>query len=390
MIKRRVTSRGDARYEVRFRGADGKERSRTFRTKKESERYERSQQSALDRGIWVDPRSGRTRLREWANEWQRTVVHLRPKTRRIYAGNLRNHILPVLGDRELAKLTPSMLQAWLSDLSVKPTGRNMPLAPGTVAQAYRTLNRVLSAAVDNELIGRNPLQGVKPPQVPSEPMRFLSHDEVATLADAIGERYRALVLVAAYGGLRAGELIALRRRHLDLLRRTVSVVEQVQYLDREYKVSPPKSASGRRSVAIPAFVATALEQHLERYAGAGPDAIVFSAPKSGHLHLENFRKRVWDPTVARAGLVPLRLHDLRHTCASLAIAAGVDVKVLQRMLGHASAALTLDRYGHLMPGQAETIADRLDAMACEAKPLPSAEVVALPAPTAQGKRRRGA
>jgi integrase len=389
MIKRRVTSRGEARYEVRFRGADGKERSRTFRVKKEAERYERSQQSALDRGIWVDPRSGRTRLREWANEWQRTVVHLRPKTRRIYDGNLRNHILPVLGDRELAKLTPSILQAWLSDLSIKPTGRNKPLAPGTVAQAYRTLNRVLSAAVDNELIGRNPLQGVKPPQVPSEPMRFLSHDEVATLADAIGERYGALVLLAAYGGLRAGELIALRRKHLDLLRRTVSVVEQVQYLDREYKVSPPKSASGRRSVAIPAFVATALEQHLERCAGAGPDAIVFSAPQGGHLHLENFRKRVWDPTVARAGLAPLRLHDLRHTCASLAIAAGADVKVLQRMLGHASAALTLDRYGHLMPGQAETIADRLDAMARAANPLPSAEVVALPVTATPGGRREG-
>jgi integrase len=390
MIQRRATRRGDVRYEVRFRGTDGKERSRTFRTKKQAERYERAQQSALDRGIWVDPRSGRTRLRDWANEWQRTVVHLRPKTRRIYDGNLRNHILPVLGDRELAKLTPSMLQAWLSDLSVKPVRRGKPLAPGSVAQAYRTLNRVLAAAVENELIGRNPLQGVKPPQVPSEPMRFLSHDEVATLADAIGDRYRALVLLAAYGGLRAGELIALRRKHLDLLRRTVSVVEQVQYLDREYKVSPPKSASGRRSVSIPVFVGEALARHLEQYAEAGAEAIVFSAPRGGHLHLENFRKRVWDPAVARAGLAPLRLHDLRHTCASLAIAAGADVKVLQRMLGHASAALTLDRYGHLMPGQAEAVADRLDAMARAATPTPSAPVVPLSADASRRSRSRGA
>jgi hypothetical protein len=78
------------------------------------------------------------------------------------------------------------------------------------------------------------------------------------------------------------------------------------------------------------------------------------APEGGYLHLENFRKRVWLPAVETAGVAPLRLHDLRHTCASLAIAAGADVKVLQRMLGHASAALTLDRYGHLLPGQAET------------------------------------
>jgi integrase len=372
-----MTRSGEPRYEVRLRGADGKERSRTFRTKKEAERYERGQQTDLDQGEWVDPRNGRVTLGRWAAEWQRTVVHLRPTTQRIYDANLRNHILPDLGDVPLAKLTPAMLRAWLSALTTKEGGHGQTLSLGSVAQVYRTLNRVLSAAVDNESLGRNPLRGVKPPRVESEPMRFLSHDEVATLADTINARYRALVLVAAYSGLRAGELIGLRRKHVDLLRRTITVVEQVQYIGGRMVESVPKSSAGRRQVALPGVVAAALENHLARYSEPAADGLVFPAPEGGYLRLENFRKRAWNPAIVAAGVAPLRLHDLRHTCASLAIAAGADVKVLQRMMGHASAALTLDRYGHLIPGQARSVADRLDEMARRARPLPDAQVTPL-------------
>lgn len=215
MIDKRRTRDGEVRYEVRLRGTDGKERSRTFRTKKEAERYERTQQTAIEHGLWIDPRAGKVTLEAWAKEWQRTVVHLRASTQRIYGANLRNHIVPELGQVELAKLTPSMLRAWLSGLTTKVGRHGEPLAPGSVAQAYRTLNRVLVAAMDDELLGRNPLSGVKPPRVVAEPMRFLSHDEVATLAATIDPRYRAFVLVAAYTGLRAGELIGLRRKHVD-------------------------------------------------------------------------------------------------------------------------------------------------------------------------------
>lgn len=374
MIEKRSTRNGESRYEVRLRGVDGKERCRTFRAKKEAERYERAQHTAIDQGLWIDPRSGRVTLATWTMEWQRTVVHLRPTTRRIYDANLGNHILPELGDVELGNLTPSMLRAWLAGLTTKVGGHGQPLSLGSVAQAYRTLNRVLSAAVDNELLGRNPLRGGKAPRTEAEAMRFLSHDEVATLASAIDRRYRALVLVAAYSGLRAGELIALRRKRVDLLRRAITVVEQVQYISGRHVVSAPKSSASRRPVALPAVVVAALEEHLAAYAEPGNEGLVFPAPEGGYLGLENFRKRVWTPAVIAAGVAPLRVHDLRHTCASLAIAAGADVKVLQRMLGHASAALTLDRYGQLMPGQARSVADRLDKMARRARPLEDAHV----------------
>ena len=372
MIDKRTTHAGQARYEVRLRGIDGKERSRTFRTRREAESYERAQRTSMEHGLWVDPRGGKVTLASWTAEWERTVVHLRASTRRIYDVNLRRHILPELGQVELAKLTPSVLRAWLSGLTVKAGAHGGVLSPASVAQIYRTLNRVLVAAVDNELLGRNPLQGVKPPATPLKPMRFLTHDEVARLGEEIDPRYQALLLVAAYCGLRAGELIALRRGNVDLDHRTITVVEQVQCLHGRFEVLPPKTAAGRRAAALPSLVAESLELHLPAYAEPGPAGIVFPAPEGGYLRLENFRKRVWEPAVASAGLAPLRLHDMRHCCASLAIAAGADVKVLQRMLGHASAALTLDRYGHLLPGQAEAVAARLDLMARQARCAPVA------------------
>jgi hypothetical protein len=197
MIDKRVTRAGEVRYDVRYRGADGKERSKTFRTKKDAERYERAHQTAMERGLWVDPQKGRVTLEAWAHDWQRTVVHLRPSSKWIYESNLRLHVLPELGQFELGKLTPPMLRAWLAGLSSKTGGHGKPVSPGLLAQVYRTLNRVLAAAVDDELLGRNPLSPVKPPRSATQEMRFITHDDVATLVAAVDERYRAMVFVAA-------------------------------------------------------------------------------------------------------------------------------------------------------------------------------------------------
>ena len=132
-------------------------------------------------------------------------------------------------------------------------------------------------------------------------------------------------------------------------------------------------------MAVPAVVASVLDDHLRGNAEPGPAGLAFPAPEGGYLRLENFRKRVWVPATVAAGEAPLRVHDLRHSCASLAIAAGADVKVLQRMLGHASAAVTLDRYGHLLPGQAEAVASRLDEMARAVVPTPTTPATSISA-----------
>ncbi len=151
---------------------------------------------------------------------------------------------------------------------------------------------------------------------------------------------------------------------VDLLHRHVQVVEQLGRDENgRWGLQPLKTRSSVRSVALPAVVIDSLDEHLRHWAGRGREGFVFTAPDGGHIDPDNFRSRVWTPTVAAAGLAPVRIHDLRHTTASLAIAAGADVKMLQTMLGHASAVMTLDRYGHLMPGRAQDVADRLDALA---------------------------
>lgn len=404
------------RYEVRYRGVNGKERSKRFDTKKAAEAYERQQRTAVQRGDWTDPQASRITLAEWVDEWQRSTVHLTAKTRKTYADSMRLHVLPDvvgadgnvtfegLGAIPLNKLTTGHLTDWIAALIRKPRrggsgGDVKPLAPGTAHQAYRVLNVALNAAVAKERLGRNPLAGVKPPRVEQKEMRFLTEQEVALVADAVDPRYRALVLMGCLCGLRAGEMLALRWENVDMLTRTLRVVEQTDEMGGPGAVKPPKSEAGRRAVSMPRAVTEALAAHAtlgeidvdevdgDDAAETQPDGtddmprplrvvaanetgaatqrrtgLVFTAPEGGPIDLRVFRRRVWAKALTKAGIEGVRIHDMRHTAASLAIKAGADVKMIQSMLGHASAVVTLDRYGHLMPGQAEAVADRLDAL----------------------------
>jgi len=367
-IDKRTTATGDVRYEVRLRGPDGRERSRTFRTRKAAETYEREVLAQRDRGGWVDPRAGRITLTDWVTEWSATLANLRPSSRRIYLDNLRLHVLPELGAVQLGKLDKAMLRGWLARLSAGA------LKPATVHQVYRALRRALGSAVENDVLARNPLEGIKPPRVEAQEMRFLTPTDVATLANAIDERYQAFVIVGAYCGLRLGELAGLRRHRVDLLHRRLQVVEQLGRDETgRWALQPVKTSASRRAVALPAMVVGEVDDHLRRWSGRGREGFVFTAPDGGHIDPDNFRSRIWIPAVSAAGLTPLRIHDLRHTTASLAIAAGADIKTLQSMLGHASAVMTLDRYGHLVPGRSEEVADRLDVLARSAmvEPIPA-------------------
>lgn len=368
MIVVRKTATGDPRYNVRYRGPDRKVRNKTFRTKKEAERFEREMLTARDRGTWIDPNLGRMTVEKWAAEWQRTNVHLRHKSTSNYEANLRLHILPDLGAYELARLDGSVLRTWMFDMTLKQkmTKKGGPLSASYCHQVYRTLNRLLQAAVEAEMVARNPLDGVKPPKVERGEMRFLTADEVATLTAVIEPRYRVFVLLAAYCGLREGELRALRRHHVNPLHKKITVVEQLD--ERRGGGWDPKTHESRRSVPLAPFIAEELVEHLALWSEPGRKGLVFTAPQGGPVRIENWRRRVWAPAFTTANIEPLRLHDLRHTCASLAIAAGADIKVLQAMLGHKSATTTLDLYGHLMPGQMEAVADRLDAIGRAARP----------------------
>jgi integrase len=146
------------------------------------------------------------------------------------------------------------------------------------------------------------------------------------LADAIPPRFRALVLVAAYTGLRWGELAGLRVRRVDLLHHRITVAEQLLEVRGQLAVGPPKTGAGQRMVTLPTVAAEALAEHLGVNAEAGPDGLVFSAERGGPIRRSNFTRRVWIPATRAAGVEGLRFHDLRHTAATLAVAAGASTR----------------------------------------------------------------
>jgi integrase len=178
--------------------------------------------------------------------------------------------------------------------------------------------------------------------------------------DAIDPRYRAMIFLAAYGGLRIGELAGLRVGRVDLEHHQVQVVEQIVEVAGRLHGGPPKTAAGRRTVPIPTVVCDELAPHI---AGRPDHAHVFCAPGGGPLRRTLWAARFFRPAVQRAGLTPLRVHDLRHTAVALWIAAGASTLAITRWAGHSSSAFVLDRYGHLLDGPAATATAQLDQMA---------------------------
>jgi integrase len=182
------------------------------------------------------------------------------------------------------------------------------------------------------------------------------------LAEAIDPRYRALVLIGAYGGLRVGEMGALRRSSIQLPRGVVRVEETLVEISGRVSFQPPKTRAARRAVALPAAVAVALTEHVDTYAGGGSRDLVFRSPEGGPMRLASWRRRFWLPALARAGLDGVRIRDLRHTAVALWIATGANPKQNSVPVGHTSVSFTLDRHGHLFEDAGETLAGRLNSV----------------------------
>jgi integrase len=177
--------------------------------------------------------------------------------------------------------------------------------------------------------------------------------------------HRALVLVLAYGGLRIGEAAALTPARVDIEKRQIHIVQTVSWVKGHLHLHEPKTASGRRKVGLPQFVADELAEHMARYGSAD---LVFPAPEGGHLQPTAFRARQFAPAAETARLKGLRIHDLRHTAVSLWIASGADVKRIAARAGHSTTSFTLDRYGHLLPDAEDDLMDALDVLGRAAQP----------------------
>lgn len=357
--KRHRTKRDGTSYHVwraRTRLRNGQARSKTFARKIDAEAWLTTMQAGRLDGTAADPKRGRTLYSTWLDRWQPTRKHgRRPSTVARDDSYLGNHVRPHWADWQLAAIERADVVDWIGGLSDKG------LAPATVAKVYQLFAASIEDAVTDRYLGLSPCRDVELPKVRKRQMRFLTPAEIAKLADKMDVRYRSLVLVAAYGGLRIGELAGLHRGDVDLDRSQVKVQRAVSWVKGHLHVhEEPKTSAGRRSVGLPAFVVAKLTDHLDEHSG---ERIVFPAPEGGYIDPNRFRRRQFNPAAKAAGLDGLHPHALRHTAVSLWIAAGADVKRVAARAGHSSVAFTLDRYGHLYPDDETELMGALDKAA---------------------------
>jgi integrase len=346
-----IAKRPDGRWRARYRDAGHHEHSKHFARKVDAQAWLDSVTTAVNTGAYVDPRAGRTTVGEYAAVWIERQPQLGPGTRSRYRSILRTHVIPAFGDQRLNAIDHSAVTAWVGMLSKKR-------AAPTVRHVHRVLHMILSSAVRDGIIARNAAADVKLPRARIAEKRYLTHHQVATLAEAAGSD-GLIIRVLAYCGLRFGELAALRVRHIDPMRRRLNIEESVTEVDGHMVFGAPKSHQ-RRSVPIPPSLVDAFVEHC---AGKDRDDLVFTASHGGVIWLRNWRPRVFDPAAKAAGLAGLTPHELRHTAASLAVSADANVKAVQRLLGHASAAMTLDIYTGLFDDDLDAVAERLDEAA---------------------------
>ncbi len=340
------------RWRVRYRDDLGRHRTKSFRTQTEANRYAREVERSLDLGNYIDPEAARVTFEEFAARWLRAAHDLQPRTRENYEGILRNHLVPAIGSTPLARLRPEHFRELIADKA------EAGLADPTIRRIARLASTILKTAVTDRVLAHNPADGVRLPREVAREMRFLTDEELGSLVGAVAPHYRTFVLAAGVLGARSGELRGLHPTRLNLLKGQVHIVEQLQEIDGSLHRTTPKTPTSTRTITIPRFLVTELEEQLSERSTTD---YVFATPDGNPIRASNFNRRVWQPAIRQAGLDGLRFHDLRHTAASLAIAVGAHPKAIMERLGHSSITVTLDRYGHLFPALDEVLAERIDS-----------------------------
>ena len=356
----RVRQLPSGRWQARYKGPDGSDRPapRTFESKTSAERWLSVTEAEIIQGDWIDPDGGRALFGAYARDWIEERG-LRPKTVELYRYLLRHHLEPTFGPRTLADIKEPHVRRWRKNLL--DTG----VSAVTAAKAYRLLKAVFNTAVDDGLIRRNPcrIKGAGQEVSPERPV--LTVPEVYALADAVDQRYRALVLLAVFGSLRWGELAALRRCDIDVRARTVRIARQLtEQRGGGLVFGPPKSEAGRRTVAIPELITPDLAAHMVTYARPGDDGLVFTSAQGALLRHSNFFRRVWRPAFTAVGLPPVHFHDLRHSGNQLAADAGASLRELMDRMGHSTTRAAMV-YLHGSDQRQQVIADALSKRAAK-------------------------
>ncbi|MEU0394842.1 tyrosine-type recombinase/integrase [Streptomyces sp. NPDC006208] len=341
------------RFQARYQAPDGLLRSapETFPSQTDANRWLVRKEAEILDGRWKNP-DDKVLFGVYADAWFKERDYA-ATTRERNGSALRLHILPTFENVVLSEITTPQIRRWRAGLLESGVGEP------TVAKAYQILRAIMNTAVDDEVIQRNPcrIKGAGAAKTAERP--FLDVSEVFQLAAAVPPRFRVFILLAAFTGLRFGELAGLQRHDIDLERRTVAVRRALAETRSDgIVVKGPKSAAGVRTVAFPASLTSDLSAHLAAYAESGRTGLVFTGARGGQLRRNNFR-RLWLRALKATGLGDVHFHDLRHTGNTLAATGGATTRELMQRMGHSSVRAALI-YQHLVNGRDHAIADHVD------------------------------
>ncbi|MFB8115943.1 tyrosine-type recombinase/integrase [Streptomyces sp. NPDC055962] len=353
-----------ARFQARYPSPDGLMRSapETFPTQTDADRWLVRKEAEILDGRWKNP-DDKVLFGVYADAWFKERDYA-ATTRERNGSALRLHVLPTFANVVLSEITTPQIRRWRAGLLESGVGE------ATVAKAYQILRAIMNTAVDDEVIQRNPcrIKGAGAAKTAERP--FLDVTEVFQLADAVPARFRVFILLAAFTGLRFGELAALQRHDVDLDRRTVAVRRALAETRTDgILVKAPKSAAGVRTVAFPASLTESLSAHLTAYAEPGRTGLLFTGARGGQLRRNNFR-RLWLRALETTGLGDVHFHDLRHTGNTLAATGGATTRELMQRMGHSSVRAALI-YQHLVNGRDQAIAAHVDDQIRRVRPAES-------------------
>jgi integrase len=337
------------RWRVRYRDPSGRDRSKSFERKDDALRYAHDVEMRIDRGRYIDPDRARATVGELAEQWLATKAAIRKPTTSAGYESLWNSVLePRWADVPVSAIAHSDVAKWVGQLSTK-------FSPSRTRQAHLVFRALLDMAVKDRRIEVNPALGVDLPSLPMKGRhQYLTPGQVKALAEASGD-YASLILTLGFCGLRWGEAIALQVQDVDVLRRRIHIRRNLSEVHGKMVDSTPKT-NAVRWVPMPAPVFDAVEPLLD---GRAPNDLLFTTPGGYVIRHGNFVKHSFAPASSSVGLVGLKIHSLRHTAASIAVAAGASVKDVQRMLGHARASMTLDVYADLFEDDLDDLARRI-------------------------------
>ncbi|HUC38312.1 MAG TPA: site-specific integrase [Acidimicrobiales bacterium] len=349
----------------------------TFESKADAYAWVANERTAIGRGAWVDPEAGKVKFSTFAEQWLANRPDLRPRSERLYRSLLDVHLIPNFGETPIAKVTPSSVSTWQAVLVAK--------SPGASASAYRLLRAIFASAVRDDKLLRSPCRVAKGGMDRTVERPMLTMAEVQALTDTMPDNLRAAVTLAAWGALRRGEVLGLRRRDVDPLRSLVRVEQaQVELNDGSLIFGSPKTDAGVRAVHLPEPAMSEVSRHLDAHVGAERDALLFTGrggvPMRPRTLASAFRSARTKCTLPNA-----HFHDLRHFALTMAATTGASTAELMRRAGHRSAAAAL-RYQHATEDRDKAIAVALGELARGASVLPIARARGNPSRTNRARQ----